>query len=80
MHVTGIKKVYFAVLIHGHDYFEREIEYDEGYCKEMEQKCQALWNAVCTKVPPDADPKHPDIDQPILMAQARDATDKKDSF
>ena len=80
MHVTGIKKVYFAVLIHGHDYFEREMEYDPTYAQEMECKCQELWNAICTKVPPQPDPNHSDIYAPIVNEQARVAEDKQDSF
>lgn len=80
MHVTGIKKVYFAVLIHGHDYFEREMEYDPAYAEAMECKCQDLWNAICTEEPPQPDPKHSDIDAPIVNEQARVAEDKQDSF
>ena len=80
MHVTGIKKVYFAVLIHGHDYFEREMDYDPEYAQQMEHKCQELWNCICTKTPPDADKAHADIDQPILMEQARTAENKAESF
>lgn len=80
MHVTGIKKVYFAVLIHGHDYFEREMNYDPEYAQQMELKCQELWNAICIKIPPDADGKHADIDKDIINEQARLATDKEDSY
>ena len=80
MHVTGIKKVYFAVLIHGHDYFEREMDYDPEYAQQMELKCQELWNAICTKTAPQPDGKHADIDADIVNEQARLAEDKDDSF
>ena len=68
MHVTGIHKVYFAVLINGCDYFEREVDYDPIYCEELEKACLALWQAICTKTPPP--PSKPDIDQDIVNAEA----------
>ena len=80
MHVTGVKKVYFAVLIHGHDYFEREMDYDPEYAQQMELKCQELWNAICTKTAPQPDSKHADIDASIVNEQARLAEDKEDNF
>ena len=64
MHVTGIKKVYFAVLINGCDYFERTVDYDPQYCEELEIACAKLWKAICDKEPPP--PSKPDIDQPII--------------
>lgn len=64
MHVTGIHKVYFAVLINGCDYFEREIEYDLKYAERLEWACSKLWDCICTKTLPDA--SNPDIDQPIV--------------
>lgn len=53
MHVTGIHKVYFAVLINGCDYFERIVEYDPHYCEELEAASLKLWQCVCDKTPPE---------------------------
>lgn len=65
MHVTGIRKVYFAVLINGCDYFERIVDYDPKYCEELEEKCAALWQCILNKTPPE--PTNPEIDSPIVL-------------
>lgn len=54
MHVTGIHKVYFAVLLNGCEYFEREVDYDPHYCEELEAACLKLWECICNKTPPEA--------------------------
>ena len=70
MHVTGYRKVIFAVLINGHRYFERTVEYDAEYCERLENKCRNLWNCIITKTRPEPDELHPEIDQPILNEAA----------
>lgn len=67
MHVTGIKRVYFAVLINGCDYIERVVDYDPIYAEEMEAACAKLWQCICTKTPPPA--TNADIDQSIVNKQ-----------
>lgn len=75
MHVTGIHKVYFAVLISGCDYFEREMEYDPEYCEHLECSCAMLWEAICKKEPPA--PTKADIDQPLLTEMAVENAEKE---
>lgn len=75
MRVTGIRRVYFAVLINGCDYFERVIDYDPHYAEELENACLKLWECICTKTPPPA--TNPDIDQDIINEEAAAATDDK---
>jgi len=77
MHVTGIHTTYFAVLIHGHEYFERQVEYDPIYVEKLEEKCQLLWNCIQNQVPPEPDPVHADIDQ-ALVAEAAITNEDKD--
>lgn len=78
MHVTGIHKVYFAVLINGCDYFEREIDYDPEYAARLEAACSVLWEQIVMKTPPE--PSNPDIDQDIVTDMAAKATDKESTF
>lgn len=52
MHVTGIHKVYFGVLLNGCDYFEREVDYDPVYCEELELSCAKLYKCIKDKIPP----------------------------
>lgn len=80
MHVTGIRKVYFAVLVQGHHYLEREIDYDPEYCERLEIACKKLWDCICDRVPPAADPDHADIDQDAVNEIAGEATDKLESY
>lgn len=75
MHVTGIHRVYFAVLINGCDYLERVIDYDPQYAEELEVACAKLWNCICTKTPPAA--TKPDIDQDIINEGCGEATDDR---
>lgn len=76
MHVTGIHKTYFAVLIGGHDYFERVIEYDPHYCEELEAACLKLWECVLSKTPPA--PIDPEMDQELVLKMVDD--DREDAF
>ena len=75
MRVTGIRRVYFAVLINGCDYLERVIDYDPQYAEELEMACAKLWQCICTKTLPPA--TKPDIDQDIINAEAVNAPDDK---
>lgn len=52
MYVTGIRKGYFAVLICGHDYFEREVEYNQAFVDKMLEKCKVVWDCILNKTPP----------------------------
>lgn len=76
MYVTGIERTYFAVLIHGHHYLERMVEYDPVYCQKLEEVCARVWECICKKEPPKVDPAHADIDQEVLNDMAVNATDK----
>lgn len=80
MHVTGIKRTYFAVLIHGHHYLERVVEYDPIYCQKLEKICTEVWNCICKKEPPKVDPAHADIDQNILNDMATNTTDREPAY
>lgn len=52
MYVTGIRKAYFAVLIRGHQYFEKEVDYNPAFVKKMKERCLTVWECIQTKVPP----------------------------
>lgn len=77
MHVTGIHKTYFAVLINGCDYLEREIDYDPEYAERLEKACSILWECIVMKCPPE--PSKPDIDQDIVNTMAVTAEDKEET-
>lgn len=68
MHVTGINTVYFAVLIHGHHYLERVVNYDPVYCDALEKACYNLWTCILNKTPPEATTA--DIDMEVVAAAA----------
>jgi putative phage-type endonuclease len=78
MHVTGIHKVYFAVLINGCDYLEREIEYDKEYADRLEQARLKLWTCIINKTAPE--PTNPNIDQDIISEIATKTEDKESTF
>lgn len=81
MLVTGRTKVWFAVLIGGTDYFERQVDFDADYCKTLESKCQAVWNCVLNNTRPELDTKHGDLDQAVLNNLAvENNPDRQDSF
>lgn len=46
MYVTGIRKAYFSVLIQGHIWFEREVDYCPAYVKQMKEKCFYIWDCI----------------------------------
>lgn len=52
MYVTGIRKAYFSVLIRGHLWFEREVEYNEVFVERMLERCTIVWNSINSKTPP----------------------------
>ena len=52
MYVTGIRKAYFSVLIQGHIWFEREVEYCPAYVKQMKEKCFYIWDCIQRGEPP----------------------------
>ena len=53
MYVTGIRKAYFSVLICGHQWFEREVEYSETYVEELKRKCFYIWDCIQNKTRPN---------------------------
>ena len=53
MYVTGIRKAYFSVLICGHQWFEREVEYSETYVEELKRKCFYIWDCIQNKTHPN---------------------------
>ena len=53
MMVTGIKTVYFSVLVGGSEWFYRVFVYDEDRAKELFQQCLELWGHVCNKTTPE---------------------------
>lgn len=52
MYVTGIRKAYFSVLIQGHIWFEREVEYCPAYVKQLKEKCFYVWDCIQRKEAP----------------------------
>lgn len=52
MYVTGIRKAYFSVLIQGHIWFEREVEYCPDYVKQLKEKCFYVWDCIQRKQAP----------------------------
>lgn len=52
MYVTGIRKAYFSVLIQGHIWFEREVEYCPEYVKQLKEKCFYVWDCIQRKEAP----------------------------
>lgn len=52
MYVTGIRKAYFSVLIQGHIWFEREVEYCPEYVKKLLDKCFYVWDCIQRKEAP----------------------------
>lgn len=52
MYVTGIRKAYFAVLIRGHQYFEKVVEFNPAFVKKMLDKCRIVWDCIQIKTPP----------------------------
>lgn len=52
MYVTGIRKAYFSVLIQGHIWFEREVDYCPKYVSNMLERCNKVWECIQNKQPP----------------------------
>lgn len=52
MYVSGIRKAYFAVLIQGHTYFEREVDFCLPYVLQMLTECEHVWDCIQTRTTP----------------------------
>lgn len=52
MYVTGIRKAYFSVLISGHTWFEKEVDYNPAFVKCMLERCKTVWDCIQKKTPP----------------------------
>lgn len=52
MYVTGIRKAYFSVLICGHEWFEREVEFDADFVSRMLDRCFYVWDCIQLRNPP----------------------------
>lgn len=52
MMVTGIRKAYFSVLIRGHQWFEKEVDYNPAFVKQMVDKCFYVWDCIQNKTAP----------------------------
>lgn len=52
MYVTGMRTAYFAVLIRGHQYFEKKVEYNPAFVERMLAKCFVVWDCIQNKQPP----------------------------
>ena len=52
MYVTGIRTAYFAVLIRGHQYFEKKVEYNPAFVEQLLHKCFVVWDCIQNKQPP----------------------------
>ena len=52
MMVTGIRKAYFSVLIRGHHWFEKEVDYNPEFVKKMVDKCFYVWDCIQNKTAP----------------------------
>ena len=52
MYVTGIRKAYFSVLIQGHIWFERVVDYCPEYVKQLKEKCFYVWDCIQRKEAP----------------------------
>lgn len=53
MMVTGIKTVYFSVLVNGSEWFYRVFHYDEDRAKKLLEQCLELWGHVLNKTTPE---------------------------
>ena len=49
MYVTGIRKAYFSVLIQGHIWFERVVDYCPEYVKQLKEKAFYVWDCIQNK-------------------------------
>lgn len=65
MYVTGIRKTYFAVLVSGYDYFEREVDYCPAYVDKLLEVCAGVWENIQSRTPPKA-LANPEIDKEAI--------------
>lgn len=73
MLVTGMRKVWFSVLIGGVDWFEREVDYDEQYAHNMYDKCKDFWEKLQQGIRPPIS-NNPEKDSEALLALRRGKT------
>lgn len=52
MYVTGIRKAYFSVLIRGHHWFEKEVDFNPAFVAKMRDKCFYVWDCIQNKTAP----------------------------
>lgn len=52
MHVSGIGRTYFSVLISGHQWFERVVDYNQDFVDRMLERCSLFWKCLCDRTPP----------------------------
>lgn len=74
MIVTGVRRVYFAVLIDGHHYFERCYDYDQEYAEFVLKYATELWSCICSKTEPTVTYSS-DVDANLLLVDATAAKD-----
>lgn len=80
MYITKVPLTYVAVLINGHHYIERTVEFDKDYALNLVERCAAVWDAVLAKTPPDVDDTRAAIDQGIINKLAVETSDKADAY
>lgn len=52
MHVTGMHRAFFSVLVAGYDWFEREVTRDDMYIAQLDAACTELWDRIQRHDPP----------------------------
>lgn len=52
MYVTGIRKAYFSVLICGHQWFEKVVDFNPVFVGKMLDKCFRVWDCIQLKQAP----------------------------
>lgn len=52
MYVTGIRKAYFSVLICGHQWFEKQVDFNPLFVEKMLARCFQVWDCIQLKTPP----------------------------
>lgn len=80
MLVTGMRRVYFAVLINGFEYFERVVEFNEAYANDMLAKCSKFWDDYQAGIMPERTLGKEDIEQPLLTELAATAENKDEAL
>jgi predicted phage-related endonuclease len=52
MYVTGIRRAYFSVLICGHQWFEKVVDFNPVFVGKMLDKCFRVWDCIQLKQAP----------------------------